>query len=241
MSTYSEEWVLARARHAYEHGRAEFDVRPERTALLVIDMQDEFVRPGWSPYWVPAATRMAPRLGRLVDACRELGLPVVWTVFDDTHLGLDRPRALRSLPHGASDWRRPGPAEVWAELGRRDDEPLIRKPSYGAFYDTPLDTMLRNLGRDTVIVTGTLTNYCCGTTARQAYERGYHVVFGSDVTATDDETRQEPELAVLRKGFALVRTAAEIEADLRGAPRAGGGGGPRGGVAAVGRPPRGRG
>lgn len=65
--SYTEEWVTARARGAYEHGRASFDVRPERTALLVIDMQDEFVRPGWSPYWVPAATRMAPRLRRLIE------------------------------------------------------------------------------------------------------------------------------------------------------------------------------
>ncbi len=95
-------------------------------------------------------------------------------------------------------------------MGQRTDEVVIRKPSYGAFYDTPLDTVLRNLGRDTVIVTGTLTNYCCGTTARQAYERGYQVVFGADVTATDDESRQEPELAVLRKGFALVLTAEQI-------------------------------
>ncbi|KMS76391.1 hydrolase [Streptomyces leeuwenhoekii] len=207
---YTEEWVTARARDAYEHGRASFDVRPERTALLVIDMQDEFVRPGWSPYWVPAATRMAPRLRQLVEDCRAVSIPVIWTIFDDTHLGLDRPHALRFLPHADTDWRRPGPAEVWAPMGRRPDEVLIRKPSYGAFYDTPLDTMLRNLGRDTVIVAGTLTNYCCGTTARQAYERGYKVVFGSDTTATDDESRQEPELAVLRKGFALVLTAEEI-------------------------------
>ncbi|MFI0897941.1 cysteine hydrolase family protein [Streptomyces sp. NPDC020983] len=219
--TYTEEWVTARAREAYEHGRASFDVRPERTALLVVDMQDEFVRPGWSPYWVPSATRMAPRLRRLVGECRAASVPVIWTLFDDTHLGLDRPRALRHLPHGDTGRRRPGPAEVWAPMGRRADEVLIRKPSYGAFYDTPLDTVLRNLGRDTVVVTGTLTNYCCGTTARQAYERGYQVVFGSDVTATDDESRQEPELAVLRKGFALVLAAAEIAALL--APPAPGG------------------
>jgi nicotinamidase-related amidase len=96
-------------------------------------------------------------------------------------------------------------------MGYREDEVLIRKPSYGAFYDTPLDTILRNLGRDTVIVTGTLTNYCCGTTARQAYERGYYVVFSADTTATDDESRQEHELAVLRKGFAMVLTTDEIE------------------------------
>ncbi|MFJ7150358.1 cysteine hydrolase family protein [Streptomyces sp. NPDC100445] len=207
---YTEEWVIARARDAYERGRASFDVRPERTALLVIDMQDEFVRPGWSPYWVPAATRMVPRLRQLIEDCRTASIPVIWTIFDNTHLELDRPRALRFLPHADTDWRRPGPTEVWAPMGRRSDEALIRKSSYGAFYDTPLDTMLRNLNRDTVIVTGTLTNYCCGTTARQAYERGYKVVFGSDTTATDDESRQEPELAVLRKGFALVLTAEEI-------------------------------
>ncbi|MEV6399166.1 isochorismatase family cysteine hydrolase [Streptomyces sp. NPDC051907] len=212
---YTEEWVAARARQAYAHGRATFEMRPEKTALLVIDMQDEFVRPGWSPYWVPAATRMAPRLRRLVEDCRAAAVPVIWTIFDDTHLGLDRPHALRCLPHSDADWRRPGPAEVWEAMGARDDEVLIRKPSYGAFYDTPLDTVLRNLGRDTVVVTGTLTNYCCGTTARQAYERGYQVVFGADVTATDDEARQEPELAVLRKGFALVLTAEEITDRLR--------------------------
>ena len=214
---YSEEWVTARAREAYERGRASFQVRPDRSALLVIDMQDEFIRPGWSPYWVPAATRMVPRLRSLIGQCRAAAVPVIWTIFDDTHLGLDRPRPLHHMPHADTDWNRPGPAEVWAELEPRNDEVVIRKPSYGAFYETPLDTVLRNLGRDTVIIAGTLTNYCCGTTARQAYERGYQVVFGADVTATDDESRQEPELAVLRKGFALVLTAAEIADRLAGA------------------------
>jgi nicotinamidase-related amidase len=81
---------------------------------------------------------------------------------------------------------------------------MIFKPSYGAFYDTPLETILKNMGRDTIIICGTLTNYCCGTTARQGYERGFKVVFGSDVTSTDEPSLQEPELKVLRKGFAKV-------------------------------------
>ena len=87
---------------------------------------------------------------------------------------------------------------------------LLLKPSYGAFYDTPLQTILENLQRDTVIISGTLTNFCCGTTARQAYERGFKVVFGSDVTSTDDPAMQEPELKVLRKGFAKILTCSEI-------------------------------
>ncbi|MEU8849825.1 hypothetical protein AB0C70_27185 [Streptomyces sp. NPDC048564] len=62
--------------------------------------------------------------------------------------------------------------------------------------------------------------YCCGTTVRQAYERRYKVVFGSDVTATDDESRQEQELAVLRRGFALMLTGEEIANRLTAAAAA---------------------
>ena len=99
---------------------------------------------------------------------------------------------------------------VWHELAPGEDEVVIQKPSRGAFYDTPVETIMGNLERDTVIICGTLTNYCCGMTTRQAYERGFKVVFGSDVTSTDDPDTQEPELKLLRKGFARVMTAAEI-------------------------------
>jgi len=68
------------------------------------------------------------------------------------------------------------------------------------------------------MICGTLTNYCCGTTARQAYERGFKVVFGGDITATDDPNLQEPELKVLRKGFARVMTLNEILETLRDKP-----------------------
>ena len=99
---------------------------------------------------------------------------------------------------------------VWHELAPREDEIVIRKSSYGAFYDTPLETILKNMGKDTVIICGTLTNFCCGATARQAYERSFKVVFGSDITSTDDPEMQEPELKVMRKGFAKVLTLEEI-------------------------------
>lgn len=216
--TFSEQEVLRLAREAYESGVATFDVVAERSALLVIDMQDEFVRPGWTPFWVPEATRMVTRLAALVARCRELDVPICYTTFARTHHFLDRPRTGSVMPNrypacGAHDeWFEEG--RIWHELAPREDDVVIRKPSYGAFYDTPLETVLRNLGRDTVVVTGTLTNFCCGATARQAYERGFQVVFGSDVTATDDPAMQEPELRVLRKGFARVMSAGEIAREL---------------------------
>ena len=101
-------------------------------------------------------------------------------------------------------------SKICKELKPQKDDLVIYKPSYGAFYDTPLETILKNLNRDTIIICGTMTNFCCGTTARQGYERGFKVVFGSDVTSTDDITMQEPELKVLRKGFARVLSAEQI-------------------------------
>ena len=214
---YTEEQVLALARRAYEQGAASFEVRGEDCALLVIDMQDEFVKPGWTPYWVPQATGLVPRIKRLIEFCRKRGIPVFYTVFSKTNDYLDRPRTGETMPNrypelGVDQSGFFVEGSVWHELAPREDEIVIHKPSYGAFYDTPLETILGNLGKDTVIICGTLTKYCCGMTARQAYERGFKVVFGSDVTATDDPEMQEPELKVLRKGFAKVLSADEIGA-----------------------------
>ncbi|MCI0712414.1 MAG: cysteine hydrolase [Chloroflexi bacterium] len=215
LGSFTEDQVLALARDAYEHGNANFDILPEKCALLVIDMQDEFVKPGWCPFWVPEATRQVPRIKALLDCARSKQIPVIYTTFAATHHYLDRPASGAAMSNrypqldiDDSTLFRDG--TVWHELAPLDSDIVIHKPSYGAFYDTPLETILRNLGKDTVIISGTLTNFCCGTTARQAYERSFKVVFGSDVTATDDSSLQEAELKVLRKGFARVLTAAEI-------------------------------
>ena len=87
---------------------------------------------------------------------------------------------------------------------------MIHKSSYGAFYDTPLETILKNLYKDTVIICGTLTNFCCSMTARQAYERGFKVVFGSDITSAHFPELQDHELKVLRRGFAMILSLKEI-------------------------------
>ena len=212
---YTEQQVLNLAKRAYEEGSAKFDIVPEKCALLVIDMQDEFVKPHWTPDWVPEATRQVPRIKRLIEHCREKGIPVIFTVYSKTHNYLDRPKTGPLMPGRYSELEIDRSSffvegRVWHELAPRKDEIVIHKPSYGAFYDTPLETILKNLGKDTVIICGTLTNYCCGMTARQAYERSFKVVFGSDVTSTDDPDMQEPELKVLRKGFAKVLSVREI-------------------------------
>lgn len=217
---FTEQDVLYLARRAYDEGEAKFEIAPEKCALLVIDMQDEFVKPHWTPDWVPEATRQVPRIKRLIEHCRSKKIPVIFTLYSKTHNYLDRPTTGKLMPGRYSELDIDFSqffleGQVWHELAPREDEIVIHKPSYGAFYDTPLETILKNLGKDTVIICGTVTNICCGMTARQAYERSFKVIFGSDVTSSDCPELQEPELKVLRKNFAKVMSADQIIEILR--------------------------
>jgi nicotinamidase-related amidase len=212
---FTEEQVLNFAKNAYGHGDANFQIIPEKCALLVIDMQNEFIQPNWTQDWVPDGTRKVPKIKRMIQHCREKNIPVIYTVYSRTHNYLDRPKTGCLMPgrfpevkidmsHFYVD------GKVWHELQPKDDEIVIHKPSYGAFIDTPLEMILKNLGKDTVIIVGVIANMCCSMTARQAYERGFKVVFGSDVTGIDDMDLLEYELMVLRKGFAKVLESEEI-------------------------------
>ncbi len=213
--SFTEEMIVKAAKEAYQQTNADFEIIPGNCALLVIDMQEEYVRPGWKKSWIPDATRQIPKIKQLIGFCREKDIPVIYTASSYKHIFYDRPEmAYYFMPKDFTDPKQAGKwfkePVIWHEIAPRDEELIIYKPSYGAFYDTPLETILHNLKKDTIIICGTLTNYCCGTTARQGYERGFKVIFGSDITSTDDPEMQEPELKVLRKGFARVMNAAQI-------------------------------
>ena len=215
VGSFSEQDVYNLARKAYNEGIAQFEITINKCVLLVIDMQDEFVKPHWSPDWVPEATEQVPRIKKLIKHCRSKNIPVIYTIYSKTHNLLDRPKTGKFMPGRYSELDIDFSlfyvnGRVWHKLAPQKDEIIIKKSSYGAFYDTPLETILENLEKDTVIICGTLTNYCCGATARQAYERSFKVIFVSDVTSTDDPKMQEYELKVLRRGFAKVISLDEL-------------------------------
>jgi nicotinamidase-related amidase len=211
---FTEEIILQTAEKAYSQGNASFGVDIKKCALLVIDMQNEFVQPGWTSSWIPEATRQVPKISKVIQFCRDKAVPVIFTVFSKTHSYMDRPTSGRYMPNRFPElgedptWFVDG--KVWHELSPAENEIVIHKPSYGAFYDTPLDTILRGMEKDTVIICGTLTNCCCGATARQAYERGYYVVFGSDITSTYNDEMQQAEINALRFAFAKIMSSNEI-------------------------------
>jgi nicotinamidase-related amidase len=218
---FTEEWVLSEARRQYDEGRADIGVDPGRTALLVVDMIDEFVKPQWCPYWVPEATRQVPAIRRLIDVFHEASLPIVYTAYELGLGGLNAPAADSLIPGGERAKQFAGQilqrVSIYEAIAPAPQDIVVLKHVYGGFTGTELDLVLKSLGVTTVVICGTMSNFCCGATAREAFWHGYRVIFGSDVTSTTDPKLHEAELRTLRRGFARVMTADEIADSVRGA------------------------
>lgn len=181
-----------------------FEIKADECALIVVDLQEDFVNPA-NPMCVPEAYRQIPRVKQLIEGCRRVGVPVLYTAHtiaaDCCHDFYEYwdPIAAGAIKEGA-----PG-ADIYHDIYPQPGERVIRtKHTYDSFAATDLDYVLRNLGVRTVIVCGTLTNFCCESTARTAFFKGYHVVFGSDVNATDDALAHIATIRTMRRGFARI-------------------------------------
>ena len=151
-------------------------VEPGRTALLIIDMQNDFVRQGGSLV-VPDAERTIAPVAALLKLARAHGMRVLYS--QDTHR------------EGDPEWR------IWPEHCREDswgweivqelapaaDDTVLRKVRYDAFYGTPLEHLLRVWGTDTVVICGTLANSCVHYTAASAALRWYDIVIPHDAVS----------------------------------------------------------
>jgi nicotinamidase-related amidase len=218
LGSFTEEQITAAAAEQYARGEADMHVVPGSTALLIVDMIDEFVRPHWTPYWVPEATAQAPRIRAVRDAFRAVGAPVIYLAYEVGLRGLNFPLPEVRVPIGRGVAEYDGEifreVAIWPELSPADGDLVVLKHCYSGFHQTPLAGVLRSLSVTTVVITGTMTNFCCGATAREAFWHGFDVVFGSDCNSTDDPALHEAELATLRRGYARIATAAEIIAAI---------------------------
>ena len=182
-------------RVAFEAEPAPLSVNLGLAALVIIDMQRDFLEPGG---FGEALGNDVSRLQAAVEPCREVlaaarahGMLVIHT--REGH----RPDLSDAPPHKiergdpASRIGAPGPMgrilvrgepghDIIPELYPLRDEPVIDKPGKGAFYQTDLDLMLRNRGIDTLFVCGVTTEVCVNTTVREANDRGFRCIVLSD-------------------------------------------------------------
>ena len=177
----------------------EFTCAPESTALLVIDMQRDFLdRGGFGEMLgndVAGLRRAVAPTRRVLDAFRAAGLPVIHTREGHRPDLADCPpskRARGRLSVGIGD---PGPMgrilvrgepghDIVEELTPAPGEPVIDKPGKGAFYATDLDRTLKRLGVQSLVVTGVTTEVCVHTTVREANDRGYECLVLADCVAS---------------------------------------------------------
>lgn len=149
---------------------------PQKTALVVVDMQNDFVKEGGS-LLVPDAEGTIPKIQSLLQMARESGMKVVFT--QDTHTDGDPEWEIwpEHVREGSWGW------QIVDELAPRENETVIRKVRYDAFYGTHLDHFLRLWDVETLLICGTVANICVHYTAASAALRWYDVVIPKDATS----------------------------------------------------------
>jgi ureidoacrylate peracid hydrolase len=188
------------------------DFEPNRSAVLVIDMLNDFLEPeGAMP--LLEGRRLYEPIRRLLKSAREGGSPVIWVC--DEHLPSDREFEKRSVHCLQGTWG----AEIVAELEPDGEELRIPKTRYSGFFETDLDQRLRELGVDHLILTGVVTNICVRSTAHDAFFRDYRVTVPVECVAATSEREQESTLYDLDTHYATVAGLEEVLAILAGARR----------------------
>jgi len=184
----------------------------EKAALLVIDMQRFFLDPA-SPTFTCGGLAILPTLKRLIGSFRAASRPVIYTRH------VHHPDRLDA---GIMGWWWEGmclegsaESEVHDDLAPLPNEKVILKHRYSTFYNTDLETVLRCLKIEDLVISGIMTNMCCESTARDAYYRDYRVFFLADSTGSINEEMHLASLLNLAFGFAFVTTADAVIQQLR--------------------------
>ena len=197
------------------------DTRFVAPALLVVDMQNDFVRAG-APLEVADARATFDAHRHLIDAFRKLGAPVVYTKF----LATPEPSLLwRWSPQCAPPTLccRKGVlrryddtatalecTDIVSELAPEPQDLIIEKFGYGAFHGTPLSDLLRQRGLRSLVVTGTVTQICVEETAREAFHHGFATTMVADAVSSFAPDLHAATLKNFAMKFGWVDTAEAV-------------------------------
>ncbi|QZH74818.1 MAG: cysteine hydrolase [Erythrobacter sp.] len=197
-------------------------IDPAKTAHLVVDMQSGFMEPG-APVEVPAARDVVEEINRLSRAVRLAGGtnvflrfttpdphgPAAWPVFAE-RMGGGIAAHRAAFTKGAHYW------QLWPTLDVAEQDVMVDKHRFSGFTPgtSTLDAELKARGIDTLIISGTLTNCCCESTARDAMQMNYKVIVAADACAALSDEAHAGTLDSMALIFADLRSVAELEGML---------------------------
>jgi ureidoacrylate peracid hydrolase len=197
-------------------------IDPRKTALVVIDMQNYFVKPGHQNE-TPLAREIVPNINRLAAELRRRGGHVLWVrnttnetreSWSNYHAYLQKPeraeRRLRDMDVDADGY------EFWHLNDIRPEDAQITKKRYSAFIagSSNIERHLRERGIDTLLIAGTATNVCCESTARDAMMLNFKVIMVADGLATDTDEQHNASLSAFYGQFGDVQTVEEAMQSL---------------------------
>ena len=195
-------------------------IDPRKTALIVVDMQNYFVKQGHQSE-IPLAREIVPNINRLAAELRARGGHVVWVrngtndtrkSWSNYHDYLQSPdraeRRLQDMEIGADGY------EYWHANDIRPEDAQITKKRYSAFIQgsSDIERHLRERGIDTLLITGTATNVCCESTARDAMMLNFKVVMVADGLATHTDEEHNATLSSFYGQFGDVQIVDEVVA-----------------------------
>jgi ureidoacrylate peracid hydrolase len=189
-------------------------VKPSKTAILVVDVQNDFCEPagasGKSGKDTSTAMAMIPTLQNFLAAARGHGTNVIFIqTIHEPETDSDAWIGRRANPDAKNCLKGSWGAE-FTGIEPLPHEPVVIKHRYSAFINTRLDSILRTMKVENIIVLGVATNVCVESTARHGYMLDYHCVFVADCTATYDQAAHEMTLKVFRKHFGTVVNSQDI-------------------------------
>ena len=184
----------------------------EKSALLVVDMQYFFLDPA-SPTYTCGGQAIIPNIQKIIRSFRQAGRPVIYSRHVHHPDGLDA---------GIMGWWWEGmclegspESEIHRDIAPIGNEKVINKHRYSAFYNTDLETILRTLKVEDLVMTGIMTNMCCESTTRDAYFRDYRVFFTADGTGSVTEEMHLASLLNIAFGFAWVTDIDTVLAQIQ--------------------------
>ncbi len=189
-----------------------------KTALLVIDMQNVWVKEGMAAY-TPYCSGIVPNINRLAAALRQAGGTVIWirAIYGDdapstwpSYMEFLSPEFLGDMLDALTEGNEG--AALWHEMDVRPEDQHVIKRRFSALIQgsSDLGARLEGAGIDTLMITGTATNVCCESTARDAFMLGYRTLVISDGNATVSDEAHNASLNALFTRFADVFSTDEM-------------------------------
>ena len=186
--------------------RASVKLNKGSTAILVVDMLNDFLKPGGKMV-LEGGGVLIPPMRRLLNRARKVGMPVVY-VNDCHRQGLKEDREFKKRSEHCIEgtWG----AEVIGELKPKKKDFVVLKHRFSGFYETDLDLTLKDLCIDTVVVMGVVTNICVRSTIHDAFFRGYTVLVPRDCVMATGEREQESSLYDIETHFGDVMSSDKL-------------------------------